>query len=326
MAIVTINPSGRTFRCEGKQTILEAALAVSISLPYGCSIGTCGQCQIRLLQGEIERVKHHDFSTTEADRLKGRFLACAYTAASSTIVVEAIEATSSADIPAQHINAKIKSISMVCPDIAVLSVQTPRSSRLRFLAGQNVRLTLENEISLDLPIASCPCDDRNLEFHVRRFSDDAFSQLLCKRKSLQAPITIDGPWGTVENEISTGPVLCLCFDVHIAAVKGWVELQLTEETADRIDLVWFAAERDFYLTNLLSAWSDAFDNFSYKLVPVRKPKSCIHDPVFLETVLRQTDAKLILISGPRDFVSDIKSNLRKAKMSRCDLWIHSLEQ
>jgi len=55
-----------------------------------------------------------------------------------------------------------------------LHLQTPRSNRLRFLAGQRVTLGLSagvvssDDLHAELPVASCPCDDRNLIFHVRR--------------------------------------------------------------------------------------------------------------------------------------------------------------
>ena len=129
MATVTVHPGGRTFECEGKQTLLEAALAASVSLNYGCSMGTCGLCKARLLQGDIEKVKHHDFALKEADKLNNDFLLCSYTAASSEVVIDAVEATSSADIPLQQIDARAKKVILATDQIGILTIQTPRTSR-----------------------------------------------------------------------------------------------------------------------------------------------------------------------------------------------------
>ena len=89
MATVKLLPSGNCFSCEGRQSILDAALEASLALGYGCSSGSCGLCIGRLREGEIEKVRHHDFSVKDADRLRGYFLLCSYTAASPELLIEA---------------------------------------------------------------------------------------------------------------------------------------------------------------------------------------------------------------------------------------------
>jgi len=52
---------------------------------------------------------------------------------------------------------------------------------LRFLAGQSVTLYGSGggvDAQAVYPVASCPCDDRNLHFHVGRDDGDAFAQML----------------------------------------------------------------------------------------------------------------------------------------------------
>ena len=322
MPTVTVNPSGKAFACEGRQTILEAALSASVSLGYGCSMGTCGCCQVRLLQGDIEKVKHHDFTIKEADRLNGCFLSCAYTAASD-VVVEAIEATSSADIPHQKIQAKIKGLKKITPEIGVLSVQTPRSMRLRFLPSQNVRLTLSDAVFTDLPIASCPCDDRNLEFHIRWISEDPFSSLLFEQKSFPSSIQIDGPWGQVhENYIDTEFVF-LAFDTQVSAAKSLMEQQLANESEHPVDLIWFAAEGDFYLSNLLLAWADAFDSFSYELISTEEqllPSSV--DRAISQISKARFRNKQTFVTGPEKFQHAVAKSFGGIGVSRERLWNH----
>ena len=324
MGIVTINPSGKTFVCEGKQTILEAALSASISLEYGCSMGTCGSCLVRLLEGQIEKVKHHDFTIKEADRLNGNFLSCAYTAASD-VVVEAIEATNSADIPVQEIQAKIKRLKKITSDIGILSVQTPRSTRLRFLPSQNVRLTLSDTAFIDLPIASCPCDDRNLEFHLRRLPEDQFSNLLFEGDSLPPSIKIDGPWGQVpENYIDT-EFIFLAFDTQVATAKSLIEQQLAHENDHAVDLIWFAAEGDFYLRNLLLAWSDAFDSFSYELIATEEQVTTdLVDQALSKHPLAQLRKKQAFVTGPDGFQDAVRASFNNIGLTQVHCWNHSL--
>jgi hypothetical protein len=66
-------------------------------------------------------------------------------------------------------------------DTLLLHLQTPRTGRLRFLAGQSVTLyggAAGIDAQATYPIASCPCDDRNLHFHIARSPGDALAELL----------------------------------------------------------------------------------------------------------------------------------------------------
>ena len=55
-------------------TILEAAEAVSIALPFECRSGICGQCKTRLIDGSVKM--DSDDALSSADRAAGLILAC----------------------------------------------------------------------------------------------------------------------------------------------------------------------------------------------------------------------------------------------------------
>ena len=324
MATVTVHPGGRTFECEGKQTLLEAALAASVSLNYGCSMGTCGLCKARLLQGDIEKVKHHDFALKEADKLNNDFLLCSYTAASSEVVIDAVEATSSADIPLQQIDARAKKVILATDQIGILTIQTPRTSRLRFLAGQNARLSLDDGTHSVLPIASCPCDDRNIEFHLRRDTGDEFTAAILDAKSFPLPVHIDGPHGIDIGSAAHALTICLAFDTCIAPIRSWVEQQLTDDPSRRIQLCWFAQqESDFYLNNLFSAWHDAFDSFTYR-------RSVVEDPGQLDAVVgaaldlsEKPVNTRVIVAGPDAFIACVGDVMTARGLGEADLFVHS---
>ena len=326
MPTVTINPGGRTFQCEGKQTILEAALSASVSLNYGCSTGTCGLCTARLQQGEIERVKHHDFALKEADKLSGDFLLCCYAAASPDVVVEAFEATSAGDIPWQKIDAKIRKLNRINEQIGILSLQTPRTSRLRFLAGQNLRLQLPDDLSADLPIASCPCDDRNIEFHLRLDPDNEFSAGIFGLRSFPRPVHIEGPWGPDPGGTAKPVTLCFAYDTGFAPLRSWIEQQFADDISGKICLYWFADdESGFYLVNLLDAWSDAFETFAYHLSTPRDEEqlTTVLKPA-IDPLLNATfDDSRVLIAGPQSFTAAVRALLKAIDFPDSALFVHS---
>ena len=186
--LITFLPSGRSCEIEAHETILAAALRAGLAPDYGCSIGNCGSCMARLVSGEVEQVSHSDHALRASDRAAGHFLMCANRALGS-IEVEADVTQGPEDIPAQRIEVRIRALDRLDPQIIRLHVQTPRSQRLRFISGQSVTLATATGDSCTMPIASCPCDDRNILFHVPdipgdRFCEAVFSGAVSARDTL----------------------------------------------------------------------------------------------------------------------------------------------
>ncbi len=46
-----------TFECKEDQLILNAALASGVTLPFGCRMGSCGQCVGRVVEGTVDRAE-----------------------------------------------------------------------------------------------------------------------------------------------------------------------------------------------------------------------------------------------------------------------------
>lgn len=261
-AQVHVKNTGHEFYVEGNNTILEAGLSAGLALNYGCSNGNCGKCKAKLISGEIKKTKPHDFVFSESDKLQNYFLCCSNTAVTE-IEIEADEAGSEADIPEQNISAKVKKTAKLSEKILILNLKTPRTQRLRFIAGQNAILSSADLPPLEIPIASCPCDDMNIQFHIPA-NDDAFSQYLFNDLKNSDSIEIKGPTGSfVIDEDSNKPVLFIAFDTGFAPIKSLIEHVVTLEHAESIELFWLHTGKKPYLHNQCRAWEDALDNFKY---------------------------------------------------------------
>ena len=268
-AQVQIRPSGSEFFVEGGDTLLEAALRAGLALDYGCSIGSCGKCKARVVSGQVQKTRHSDYALTAAEKNTGVVLMCCNTAVGD-LVIEAHEAHGAADMPLQSIEAKVKSVRPVTEDMRLLHLQTPRSSRLRFLAGQSVNLALSDGTAAPFAVASCPCDDRNLEFHVRRLperrrAEDAFAQRVFAGLKGGDTLRVEGPWGEfVLDEKSNRRLVFIAWESGFAPVKSLIEHAMALETAETLHLYWIAAGASgHYFDNLCRAWNDALDNFRY---------------------------------------------------------------
>lgn len=263
-AHVTVLPSGQDFFIDGPDTILEGALRAGVPLNYGCSGGNCGLCKARVVSGQIKKTRFHDYVLSEADKRDNQVLLCSNTAVTD-VVIEAAVAGGVQDIPFQQISATVKSITNLTADMALLHLQTPRTNRLRFLAGQSVSLVLGKSLKAVLPIASCPCDDRNILFHVHRIPGNLFSDYVFNRLKNHDVVDIEGPQGEfILQEKTTRPLYFIAFDTGFAPVKSLIEHAISLEAAEAIHLYWIGSnDSSIYLPNVGRAWADALDNFYY---------------------------------------------------------------
>jgi len=270
-AHVTVKPSGSEFFVEGNESVLAAALRAGLAPAYGCGNGNCGLCKARIVSGKVRQVNNTDYPLSAAERAQGFTLLCSHTAVND-LVIEMLEAQSPEDIPEQEIVAKVRSVTKVDDEIMLLHIQTPRTNRLRFLAGQSVTLSVTGSTANfrgEYPLASCPCDDRNLLFHVRRNpaddSDDFARRLFSGALKANDAVSIFGPWGDfLLKKNSNHPLVFLACDTGFAPIKSLIEhgMALDEDTA--MTLLWAATRPDgHYLANQCRSWAGALDNFRY---------------------------------------------------------------
>jgi CDP-4-dehydro-6-deoxyglucose reductase len=261
---IKILPSGRNFPSEGNSTLLEAGLHAGLALGYGCSNGNCGECLARVVSGEVRKVRHHDYLISEEKRNSGHILMCCNSAVGD-VVLEAVEAQSSGEIPQQNISARVRNIDYVNNDVALLHLKTPRTQRLRFLAGQSVELGCNDVPTATHPIASCPCDDMNLHFQIPRLAHDEFSEHVFNHLKKGDAVNIEGPEGDfVLDESSNRSLVFIAWHTGFAPVRSLIEHAMALEIANSIHLVWMTRNKaDRYQDNLCRSWQDAFDEFHY---------------------------------------------------------------
>ena len=268
-AQVTVRPSGHQFAVEGHDTLLQAGMRAGLKLNYGCGNGSCGMCKVRITSGQVVRTMHTDYALSDIEKSQGYVLACAHTAGSAELTMETLEADGPDDIPEQQIVASVRALRELAPDTLLLHLQTPRTHRLRFLAGQALTLGVagaEDAQALHA-IASCPCDDRNLQFFIPRDSADAFAgRLFAGHVKAGDAVTVWGPVGRFVLADGAYPLVFAACDTGFGPVKSLIEHALSLDSAPSISLFWLATRRDgHFMANQCRAWSEALDPFEYTL-------------------------------------------------------------
>ncbi|KJS36026.1 MAG: hypothetical protein VR70_14685 [Rhodospirillaceae bacterium BRH_c57] len=298
-----LEPSGHDFFVNGDDTVLEAALGAGVPVAYGCSNGTCGACRARLVSGEVRKVRPHDYTFSEADKAAGAFLMCCNTAVADSVVEASVEGCTS--IPTQHIPAKVRAVEPLGDFMAALHLTTPRSQRLRFLSGQSVTLTAPDGSTADFPVASCPCEGREVTVHVRR-DGGPFAAALDGLGRADT-IVIDGPRGSLAfREDRARPVVFIGLDEGFAPLKSLIQHAMSLEFAEPMHLVWAAGAVGQYRDNLCRSWADAFDTFTYT------PLAADNAQAAADAVVRAVDTPAgadVYAAGPAPFLEAVRAAL-----------------
>jgi CDP-4-dehydro-6-deoxyglucose reductase len=252
------------FDVDSHESILDAAIRAGVPLNYGCSNGNCGLCKAKVVAGSTALLRVHDFVIRDADKIQGHALMCSNSCATD-VVIDADVAANASDIPAQDLRVKVRKIDRISEDLAIISMQIPRTVRLRFLAGQYVRVYDDQQRSHEYAIASCPCDEKRIEFHVRKLEDDAFSDMVFNQLGVGDWLNIQGPYGEfVIDDAKDSPVVMIAFDTGFAAIKSLLEHITAQDKERSIYLYWLACGVEgLYLDNLCRSWDDALDELHY---------------------------------------------------------------
>jgi CDP-4-dehydro-6-deoxyglucose reductase, E3 len=264
---VTLEPSADSFENPADQSLLESALNAGLPVSYGCSNGNCGQCKATLLRGDVQSIRHSDYCFSVSQKQAGAILMCTNTAASD-VVIRTTLANHSEDIALQTIEVKVKKLIDLGHGFTQLLVQTPRTQRLRFLAGHGAVIVVNDKLYF-LSIASCPCDDRNIHFHISR-NDHENADLKCLKTSDR--IELRAPYGNfVLDRHCLYPRIMISDIDGLAPLKSIIEHSLSIEPDQAVHIVVVSDQGvDHYLHNLLRSWQDVFDTLQYQCVTSRE--------------------------------------------------------
>lgn len=262
-AQVHLEPSGHEFFVQGNDNLLDSGLRAGLALDYGCTDGSCGRCTAKLCSGTVKPVRKQRFKFTDAERAQGQLLLCCHTAVTD-VSLNVSETPSPSQLEPRNIEARIGAVERVAEDLIVLSLRPIDAARLHFFAGQSVRLGL-HDAEAHYPIASCPCDETQLEFHIRAAPHDALAKQLFGGVGFNKTLRINGPQGDfVLNDSSMNSIIFIAWDSGFAPIKSLIEHAMALDAAENLHLYWVHTRGEHpYLHNRCRAWADALENFHY---------------------------------------------------------------
>jgi CDP-4-dehydro-6-deoxyglucose reductase len=264
---VTLQPSGHSFSAESDQTILEAALAAGLLIPYGCRDGACGACKARIDTGVVNLVRYSTSALSEAEQAAGLTLLCrAHATSDVSFTVRNVQRAG--DIPIKKLPCRVQRLETLAPDVMLVDVKLPASEQFRFLAGQYVDFLLAGGKRRSFSMANAPEGADHLEFHVRLVEGGQFTGHVFGGMKEKDILRFEGPLGSFFlREDSDKPIILLAGGTGFAPIKSLVEHAINAGIARPMTLYWGARDRaGLYLAELAAAWEGKLPDFRF--IPV----------------------------------------------------------
>jgi CDP-4-dehydro-6-deoxyglucose reductase, E3 len=263
------------FTCKPDQSILEAALAAGLVLPYGCKNGACGSCKAPLNAGDVSH--SHDNQTVKTALGEGCALLCCAQPRSDVTLTTRV-ATADADYPLKKLPSRVASITAAAPDVMIVKLQLPAAEKLAFKAGQYLEFILRDGSRRAYSMGNAPHSlqtANQLELHIRHMKGGLFTDALFGVEgSKLAPVKekdivrVEVPHGTFYlREDTQKPMVFLASGTGFAPIKAMIEHAIHTENTRPITLYWGGRTLpDLYLHVLAQSWAAEHTHISY--VPV----------------------------------------------------------
>lgn len=124
-----------TIEVKADQSILDAALAGGVELPYSCKQGVCSSCKMKLLSGQVDQAV--DLSLTEQERQAGYILTCCSYPTSGDVSIDCREQPAAAGLK-RRINRRMAMMAGIVVGVILLAAMAfPAPSKLMALGPMN---------------------------------------------------------------------------------------------------------------------------------------------------------------------------------------------
>ena len=113
-----------SFEANTNSSLLDAASAAAVQLPYSCKTGRCGSCRCKVVTGHTHALLP-ELGLTEQEKADGWILSCAR-AAVTDLHIEVAELGDLALTPQRTLPCKINAIQRLAPDVVGCLLYTSR--------------------------------------------------------------------------------------------------------------------------------------------------------------------------------------------------------
>ncbi|MFT0850967.1 CDP-6-deoxy-delta-3,4-glucoseen reductase [Achromobacter sp. F4_2707] len=264
---VTVLPSQHEFTVEDGQSVLDAALAAGIVLPYSCRNGACSTCKGRVVEGSYEGGPNTAQIVSEEEREQGYTLFC-QAKPLSDLTIEAHEVRMASDIQIRKMPSRIVEMEKLADDVMVLKVQLPASDPFRFYPGQYLDFILRDGKRRSYSMATPPNEANLVELHIRHTPGGAFTDHVfgvgATQMKLREIQRVEAPLGSFFLRKSDKPAVFLASGTGFAPIKAMIEHMIAVGDKRPVHLYWGGRRPvDLYMDGLAREWENQLPGFRY---------------------------------------------------------------
>ncbi len=214
--------SGREFAAESGVSLLDAASAAGITLPYSCRTGRCSTCKALVQRGQTyPRTEETGLSSEEIEA--GWILTCVRSA--ETDVELDIEDLGGITLPQpKTLPCRIAELDKLAPDVLRVKLRLPPTATFSFIPGQYIDVIGTNGIRRSYSLANANYSEKLLELHIRAVNSGTMSDYWFNHAKTNDLLRLNGPLGTFFlRECAKTNIFFLATGTGIAPVKAILE-------------------------------------------------------------------------------------------------------
>jgi CDP-4-dehydro-6-deoxyglucose reductase len=214
--------SGREFVADSGVSLLDAASAAGIALPYSCRTGRCSACKALVQRGQTcPRTEETGLSAEEIEA--GWILTCVRSA--ETDVELDIEDLGGITLPQpKTLPCRIAELENLAPDVLRVKLRLPPTSAFSFIPGQYIDVIGLNGTRRSYSLANASFANKMLELHIRAVDGGAMSDYWFNHAKLNDLLRLTGPLGPFFlRECKNTDIFFLATGTGIAPVKAMLE-------------------------------------------------------------------------------------------------------
>ncbi|NDZ17403.1 oxidoreductase FAD-binding subunit [Variovorax sp. WS11] len=233
-AFVRLEPSGARLSCAAGQTVLAAALAAGIDLPYECASGSCGSCRVRLVEGSVSPLWAGAPGLSERDRRKGDRILCCQSIVHDDCAIQVQPHAGTPPVRPARWRTRVRELRPLNRNVVHLVLEAEHA--VDFLPGQFMLFELPHGIGRRAySMANLPGVDGQLEFIIKRKPGGLGCNYLFDALHAGDAVHLEGPYGRAwlredgANDIvllAGGSGLAPIWSIAQAALRRWPQRRL----------------------------------------------------------------------------------------------------
>ncbi len=259
----TLLPHGVHVPCGGHASLLDAALAAQLPVPFSCRRGACGSCAASIVDGRAFQAP--GASADAVDPGPGRLLMCQSRAAGGLVLC----LPDWVPPPAPE-RRQMRVLAKTALSTGVVQLLLHPGAPLATQAGQHLRVALGGGDHRCFSIANRRAQALDpIELQIRRVPGGRFSDHVLGALAAGAELDVEGPFGAVVPPAAGQPLVLLATGTGYAGVRALLQEALDDRAVPAITLYWGGRHDpgDHYARAELDAW--CADDPRLRWTPVR---------------------------------------------------------